>query len=158
TMADMRSISTAIHAYAKAHDDNLPPDLGATLAYVPADKRHASAASRAAVFLSVEAQKATHIPDEPTSERVNEHTSYAYLGLDGAKLARVEDPINTILLHGKLDAPIEGGGRWRRLGETSLFPVLTASGEGTLQREKFTRWVIDISKKVIESARTGAPL
>jgi hypothetical protein len=158
TVADLRAISQAIHAFAKAHEDNLPPDLGTTLAYVPSDKRHATAASRAAVFLSVEAQKATHIPDEPTPEWVNEHGSYVYLGSDGARLARVEDPMNTILVHGKLDAPIDLGPRGRRGLEPFGYPVLSAAGEGSLQREKFTRWIIDVSKKVIESARTGAPL
>jgi hypothetical protein len=155
---DLRAISAAIHAYAKAHEGDMPPDLGSTLAFIPEDKRRKTAASRAAAFLSPGAQKTTHIPEAPTPEWVNEHTSYIYLGAPATKLDKIAEPDYVVLLHGHLDAPIEIGAAGRRGANVPSFPVLFASGEGALHAERFTRWVIDVSKRAIDSARTGAPL
>lgn len=156
TLINLRTIVRGIKAYAKAHNDELPPDLGSTLAFIPNDPKFLpSAAAMARVFLSPEAQKSTHIPDEPTPEWINEHASYIYLG--GAKIrgSEIQGCDNVIILHGRLDAPVTTP---RRGSALPVFPSITWDQVGRFYEERYTRWIMDVSKRVMESARSGAPL
>src|SRR5437899_11589292 len=78
--------------------EKLPPDLGAALEFVPDSKRTHTAAQRAGVFLSPRVKKRLNIPEEPTAAWGNQHTRFVYLA-GGVKLAAVEDPQRTILVH-----------------------------------------------------------
>jgi hypothetical protein len=153
---DVRAIARAIGAYAKANKGDLPPDLGSTLAFIPADsKRTATAKQRAGLYLSPAARKTTHIPDEPTPEWINERTSYIYLGGAGIQLGAIEDPGNTIIVHGKLDSPVEFK---TRAGLMPGVAVGTVRGAGGVEEEEYARWIVDVSRRVVLSAKTGAPL
>jgi len=153
---DLRLVAGAIKAYAKANKGELPPTLGATLPFIPADsKRTATAKLRAAAYLSPEAKKSTHIPDEPTPEWVNERTTYVYLGSAGLQFGSIEDPGNSIIVHGKLDRPIEFKGRG---GMVKGFAIGTLGGAAAVEEEEYARWMVDVSRRVIESAKTGAAL
>ncbi len=153
---DIKAIIAAIGAYAKAHNDDMPPDLGATLEYLPPEKFHPKKpVPKAAVYLSPAAKKSTHIPEDATPEWVNTHTSYTYLGAAGAALSKIEDPQHTVLLHGRLDSPIDSRVRGFNI---KGYPIATAWAEVQVADEKYARWIIDISKRVVESAKTGAPL
>lgn len=153
---DLRLIIGAVRAYAKDHAGELPPDLGSTLPYIPNEsKRLATLKQRAKVYLYPEKASRTHIPDEPSAEWVNENTSYTYLGGAGLKLNELEDPANCKLIHGKLDSPVT---RQARSGPEHGIPMASASGGANIEDEEYGRWIIDISKKIIQSARTGSPL
>ena len=155
-LMDLRMIAGAIRAYAKAHNDELPPDLGSVLAYIPTDaKRTPTPKQKAAVFLLPEAKRSTSIPDEPTAEWVNQRTSFVYLGAAGARLSAIEDPRNTLLLHGKLDRPME---YQDRSGPHTGIPLCSAWAGASLENEEYARWIIGVSRLVVEFARSGAPL
>lgn len=156
---DLRIVMEAVHAYAKAHEGVLPPDLGATLEFVPKDsKRLTTAADRAKVFLAPSAKATTHVPEEPTAEWVNERTSWVYLARQGpedtkpVKLGEIEDPFNTILVHGKLDSPVPfmRGGAGIPLGK---------AGRGAeIMDVEYAAWIAGVSKRVVDSARSGTAL
>jgi len=158
TQADLWAVIRAVQGYAKANGGELPPTLGATLPFVPKEgKRTATAAGRARVFLSPRAQRDTHVPEEPTPEWVDAHCSYAYLASGGgAKLAAVEDPRRTVLVHQKLDDPSRVAPRGGE--EVDGFAIAAANGGVTLVGRPYAEWVVPMSRKVLESARTGSPL
>jgi hypothetical protein len=153
---DLRLIAGAIKSYAKANKGELPPNLGATFSFIPSDsKRTATAKLRAAVYLNPDAKKNTHIPDEPTPEWINERTSYVYLGSAGLQLGAIEDPGNSIIVHGKLNSPVEFKGRG---GMAKGIAIGTVGGAAGVEEEEYARWIVETSRRVIESARTGSPL
>ncbi len=160
---DLGRIVDAITAYAKDHKGQLPPDLGAALPYVPTDKlRLATPAQRAGIFLLPAARRNTHIPDQPTPEWVNRNTSYVYLAAsktEGEKpllLDRFEPLWRTIMVHGKLGAPIpvvRESGR-----ETNFIPLGNIRGSVSIENHEYAEAIIAESKKVIDALRTGSPL
>ncbi len=153
---DIRAIVTAIVAYAKAHNDDLPPDLGATLPFLPAPKVPANKPlPKAAAYLLPEAKRSTRIPDDADADWVNAHTSYIYLGAAGAPLSKIEDPQNTILFHGRLNSPIE---LQRRGMLFKGIPIATVWGQAFIADDAYANWIIDISKRVVAFAKTGSPL
>lgn len=155
---NLRRISEALGAYARAHEGRLPPDLADALPYIPGGKGASTPQEKARVFLSPKAARNTAIPDEPTVEWVRQHSAWQYLGAGpapgpealGAPLALIEDPQATVLVHSRLtDAA-------RRPGDPRQFvPAATASGAVELIERDFATWRIDQSRKVIEFARTG---
>jgi hypothetical protein len=152
-VSDLRAVGAAILAYTKANGGDLPPDLGATLPYVKETKRTKTPAQRAAVFLSPRVRANLHVPEAPTADWVNRNTSFVYLGCGGVKLSAVEDPQRTLLVHIRPEdacpPPAEV------MGE---FPEVTAWTNVERANRAYYDWVIPYSKKVIEFARTGAPL
>jgi hypothetical protein len=154
--ADLTEVIAAIRAYADANDGLLPPDLGAALPYVRHDDRRlATARGRARVFLTPRKAADTFIPDDPAPEWVNRNTSYVYLGGADLRLARIEDPRRTLLVHARDNETFEGR-KFRQM--TTLMPVGRAAGQGDSQPEEYARWLIEQSRQVIEFARSGAPL
>jgi hypothetical protein len=160
---DLTRIVEAITAYAKDHKGQLPPDLGATLPYVPIDKqRLVTPAQRAGIFLLPAARRNTHIPDQPTPEWINRNTSYVYLGASKAETDtpllrdRIEEAWRTVLVHGKLDAAISVERRGGR--EEKLIPIGSVRGAVTADELEFAQAQIAESKKVIDAVRTGSPL
>jgi len=153
---DVRVVMQAILAYVEANKGELPPHLGATLEFVPPDpKRRATAADRARVFLSPRAKASTFVPEEPTAEWVNEKTSWVYLGAAGLKHAAIEDPDHTVLVHGRLDSPVEYAFRSeRRQG----IPIGMARGGAQLEGEEYAKWIEGVSKRVYAWMRDGSPL
>ncbi len=151
---DILAIRSAIVAYAKAHNDDLPPDLGATLPFLPAPKVQAKKPlPKAAAYLLPEAQRNTHIPEDADSDWVNAHTSYIYLGTAGAPLAKIEDPQDTILFHGR--RPVE----LRKRGVPFKgIPLATVWGQTVIADDDYAKWMIDVSKRVVAFAKTGSPL
>jgi hypothetical protein len=86
-LRDLRYIYRAVLEYGKAHDGRLPPDLGATVEYLPDDEF--TAANAANIYLSPRAQRGRgEVPAQPTPEWVREHGNYIYVG--DATLTRPE--------------------------------------------------------------------
>jgi hypothetical protein len=152
---DMRAVGEAILAYSKAHEGDLPRDLGATLAFVKETKRTKTPAQRAAIYLSPRVKANMHVPDEPTVEWVNRNTSFVYLGAAGVKLSAIEDPQRALLLHIRPEDATpprpDGSG-------AEEFPVLNVWGSVDRANRAYYDWVIAYTKQIVESARTGAPL
>ena len=150
---NLRLIGKGIDAYAQAHEGALPPDLGAVLAYVPEVRGVMTQQEKARVFLSARAARQTAIPEAPTDEWVRQHCSYQYLGSAEIALAALEDPQRTVLVHGRLDDPIEALGR---SGEEQrlICLLVVAGGAGNVGRD-FASWRIGHSRRIIEFARTG---
>jgi hypothetical protein len=150
---DLQAVGEALKGYAKEHAGELPPDLGAALEFVKDSKRTHTAAQRAAVFLSPRVKKGLHIPEEPTAAWVNQHTSFVYLA-GGVKLAAIEDPQRTILVHVR---PEDVTTSAPEMGK-EFFGVITGWGGVDLANRKYYDWIIAYSKQVIEAAKSGAPL
>jgi hypothetical protein len=104
---DCGHILQAIRAYAAAHGDRLPPDLGSVLSYLPPDdRRRPTPRDRARVFLTPDAARNTFIPENPDADWINRNTSYVYLANDAAKLSELDE--NTLpLFHLRLDFSFE---------------------------------------------------
>lgn len=153
---DIRDIMTAIKAYAKAHNDDLPPDLGATLPFLPGPRASAkNPPPKAAAYLLPEAKRSTRIPEDADADWVNTHTSYVYLGTSGARLSRIEDPQNTILFHGRVNSPIELN---RRGMLFKGIPIATVWGKALIADDSYADWIIGVSKRVVAFARASSPL
>ena len=101
--ADGDLIRDAIRAYAAAHGDHLPPDLGSLLEFLPADQvRRPTPRDRARVFLSPRAAANTFIPEDPDRDWINRNSSYVYLANESVRFAEIDD-IRTVLFHLKLN-------------------------------------------------------
>jgi hypothetical protein len=158
---DLGLITSAVRAYAKAHADELPPDLGATLEYITKGKRTATPAQRAAVFLSARAKKTLHAPEAPTPEWVTQNASYLYLGAaaEGAprvKLSAIEDGERTLLVCIKPEDAIDGLGLKSR--PTRLYAMAPVRSSIVVSPREAYVWALAQSRKIIDSARTGSPL
>src|SRR5206468_1114059 len=68
------AVMTAIGIYEQRHEWHYPPDLGATLPYFPWPKE------KAIGYVLPADEKGLEIPEHPTPQWVNEHTSFVYLG------------------------------------------------------------------------------
>lgn len=115
-MRDVELIARSILAYTKDHDGLLPPDLGATLKYIPTETLPSAApAEKARVYLSPKTQRSIKVPDDPTPDWVNRNSSYTYLGGPGVPLAKVYEAGLQVIVHGDLNEPYEisipGGSR-----------------------------------------------
>jgi hypothetical protein len=147
-------ILKAVHAYAKAHEGKLPPDLGATLAFVPSDTRAtATPKQRGRIFLSPRAQKNGSVPDEPTAEWVNANTWYVYLGSSDVKLDDIPEAYTTILVHAPIrDAFVQEGFGGKKFERVALGEV---GGQARLELKGYAEWIVRESQKVVEAVRTG---
>jgi hypothetical protein len=159
---DLQKIAESLQAYAKAHKDELPPDLGSALEYVKPDKRRlATPAQRAGIFLSPMARRNTHVPEAPTAEWVTRNTSYVYLGgADGTAdkpllKSRIEVPYRTILVYGRPDWAMNVV---RSGMEASVVPVSTSGGGAVIMDKRFVEAMAPESKKVIGFVRRGTPM
>lgn len=147
-------ILKAIHAYSKAHDGKLPPDLGATLEYVPKDtKATATPKQRGRIYLSPKAQKSGSVPDEPTPDWVNANTGYVYIGAPDIKLDDIPEPYTLVLVHSRMqDAFTEAdvnGERWERAA------IGVAGGQAKLELKGYAEWVVRETQKTLGALRTG---
>lgn len=143
---DMRTVSSALRAYADAHQGVLPPTIGHVLDFVPTTKRTTTLRDKAAVFLSPARAQRTFIPEQPTPEWVDRNTSIEYLGADDLFLNWIEDPARIILLRTR--DTIE-------LGGTDVVTISTAVGGVTNELEDYADAIADESTRVIRAlART----
>lgn len=95
---DVRTLSAAIVAYRAKHDDELPPTLSATLAYLP---EWMTPAERARVYLSPNAEASEQLPAAGVGAWIDAHASYSYLARGG--MLPDERSTNLLLLHAPLD-------------------------------------------------------
>jgi hypothetical protein len=123
---DTHIIAEAARAYAKAHDDAMPPDLGATLAYLdPASLFADTAAERAKVYLSPAAERAATLPTEITPEWINGHSNYVYLGDTGLSRKEFAKATNgMVVVHSPLNEEMHmlsayGTDSWIAIGDIS---------------------------------------
>lgn len=150
---DLRVVSKAVLAYAEDHGGELPPDLGSTLRYIPADSnRTATPAQRAAAYLSPRAKATTRVPEEPTPEWVNSHATYVYLGGAGTNIVKIPDRMCTLLLHGPLDEELQtnwpGQNAW-------VIPWGDAQSGAGVTSKDYAAALIGESRAVLAAARTG---
>lgn len=135
---DMRAVNQALHAYADDHDGILPPTLGPTLDYVATTKRTPTPRAKASVFLSPKRARTTFIPEEPSPEWIDRHTSLKYLGADHLFLAWIEDPSRLILLHA--NDPVAGA---------DVVAIATVDGRVSLEPEAYADAIAEESARVI---------
>lgn len=156
-MWNVDKIMGAIDAYAKDHGGQLPPDLGATLAYVPGDpKRLGTPAQKGAVFVSPSAWATTKVPENPTAQWVNQNSSYTYLGAGGVRMAWIPVPDRTVLVHGELKEGLKVVGAEGR--EEQVFVISSPMGRTEAVPGDYARAVVEESRKVLDALKTGAPL
>jgi hypothetical protein len=106
TLRDLRLLKTAAEAYAKAHEGNLPPDLAATLDYLPADELP-TPAEKANVYFSPRAQRARGDAPEPLDpDWIRAHANYTYLGA-GRTLKWLNYSSERLVIHAPLDEVYE---------------------------------------------------
>lgn len=154
---NLATIIKAIHAYAKAHEGRLPPDLGATLAYVPRDsKATATGPQRAWLYLSPRTRTTRSVPDEPTPEWVNANTWYTYLGGADLRLEDIPETYSLALVHARLDDAFEVRDIEGKKFET--VPVGMAGGGASVARKAYVQWIARESEKTFRAMRTGEPL
>jgi hypothetical protein len=154
---NLATIIKAIHAYAKAHEGRLPPDLGATLAYVPRDtKATATGPQRAWLYLSPRTRTTRSVPDEPTPEWVNANTWYTYLGGEDLRLEDIPEAYSLALAHARLDDAFEVRDIEGKKFET--VPVGMAGGGASVARKAYVEWIVRESEKTFRAMRTGEPL
>lgn len=156
-VADLGMVIKAVRAYSEAHAGALPPDLGATLKYVPEHaKRGATLKQRASAFLSPRARRNTFVPDEPTADWVNRNASWVYLGEAGLVMPRIADPQRTVLVHARFGDAIPMIGPDG--AETRVIPIANALGGASPEAEEYARWIVGESRKVIDAALGRGPL
>ncbi len=156
---DMSLIGRAVVAYAADHEDRLPPDLGATLAYLP--KRipgmpgalGAGASARGAVFLSARAEATTEVPENPTAEWVTRHASYLYIGSEGAPRVADITAVNggTVLVHGPLGEPFKV--MFPGVGLEEVVPYSDALGMSILGPKEWVEKRIAESRRVLSGGK-----
>ena len=153
--ADLTRLGRAILAYAKANKGTLPPDLGVTLSYMPAEgKRGATPAQRARCYLAPHAASNIHIPDAPDADWINRNTSYTYLAAN-ILLPEIDDSNRLLLLHAKPGHEIT---RPRDPDHTPLTPVLTVSGGALLARSGDLDAIARETRDVYDAIRNKKPL
>lgn len=156
SMKNLLNLGVAVHGYAANNNDQLPPDLGATLAYVDRnsewteeDKRPASPQEKARLYLTPQDQKATEIPDAATPQWINENTSYMYLGREDVTLSAIPQDVwaTTVLLHERLDA------KRPQPDADNQIAVVWCDGHVELLPVELAKQRIAESKKTLEGAR-----
>lgn len=149
---DLKAIMAAIVTYTKAHDGELPPDLGSVMNDIPADAlTKPTAQERARVFLSPKAKRSVAVPANPSPEWVNAHTTYVYLGGAGPHMANLRNGTAQVLVRAAepMEVPWGGGPP-----ETMVLYV------GTMERVMFNnpemvdRWTEE-SQKELDAMRGG---
>lgn len=104
---DIRLISAAIAAYARAQDGQLPPDLAATLSYAPDILEFSKPAARAAIYLSPQDETVAQIPassdPQVLADWLRTHASYAYLGSATLTTTQAQNAESWILIDGALN-------------------------------------------------------
>ncbi len=159
TIRDLRLINKAISAYEADHNKQFPPDLGATLKYLPSDELP-TPADKARVYLSPKAERRIEPPADLTPEWVNANATYAYLaaGPSDKPLTRTElkGRGDIILIHAPVQEAFDirmfcGSGGCRM----EVIPCVTLSRD---VGESPTEWLksrITLSKEFYQAARTG---
>lgn len=103
---DLRVLSTAIAAYARANKGFLPPDLGDVMPYVEGLWGiHEREPAR--VFLIRADENEASVTEIPDAQWIREHCSYVYLGNANTRLRDLRGSNATILLHAPTDRPFE---------------------------------------------------
>jgi hypothetical protein len=148
---DVRLLGEAMRAYAREHEDHLPPDLGAVFPYVGAGAEPPlSPADKARVYLSPRAERITTPPDDADADWALAHCSYGYVGAADLTLSAVRKQVVVTLLHGPLDEtyPVLIGDR-----EHQMIPyfdaahVRTCFAEGIQEQIEETRTKLDAARK-----------
>lgn len=152
---DVTILQRAVIAYVEANGGVLPPDLGATLEYIPVDALAAdTAAERARVFLSPRAERASPPPQEPTADWVRHHGSYVYLPAAGTRWEAVRYGRPTILIHSPPDEtyPIRNpAGR-----ESVVVAGYEENDVTNIRSDAFDRFLAE-AKADLEEARRAQP-
>jgi hypothetical protein len=147
----------AVRAYAKAHEGKLPPDLGATLAYLPTGmKATETAEKRARIYLSPRTRTTRSVPDEPTPEWVNANTWFVYLGSADVHLEEIPEEYEIALVHARFDEPFRV--QWEGVGAPERVPVGTAGGIASLTELPDATWRVRESERVLRAVRSGEAL
>lgn len=107
-MHDLRAISMAIAAYAKANDGYLPGDLGEVFEYLDG-LWGVHEREPARVFLLRDAETPDVLASPLDAQWVREHGSYVYLGDPTVRLRDLRGTQASILLHAPLDHPFDLG-------------------------------------------------
>jgi hypothetical protein len=152
---DLALIGRAIHAYARANEGRLPPDLGATLDYLPPLPKGMTSAQ---VYLSPRAEASRRdLPAPPTAEWINRHASYKYLGGSaGGTYRQLQRRGINVLVHAPLDEPHdvinEHGTRMNLIPHCDLQGFVVANTPETLERE-----IPEQIKKINKREETPGP-
>lgn len=105
-MLDLRVLSTAIAAYARANEGLLPPDLGEVMPYVEGLWGiHEREPAR--VFLIRADENKAADAGIPDAQWIRENCSYVYLGNADTRLRDLRGSSATVLLHAPTDRPFE---------------------------------------------------
>lgn len=107
-MHDLRTLSKAIAAYARANEGFLPPDLGEVMPYVDG-LWGVHEREPARIFLIRADESAAQVADLPDANWIRQHCSYVYLGNARTRLRDLRGTEASVLLHAPTDRPFEFG-------------------------------------------------
>jgi hypothetical protein len=105
-MHDLRALSDAIAAYARANEGVLPPDRGEVMPYVEGlwgihDREPAR------IFLIRADETPENVGEIPDAAWIRTHCSYVYLGNANTRLRDLRGTNATMLIHAPIDRPFE---------------------------------------------------
>jgi hypothetical protein len=154
----MRTITSAVHEYARKHGGAAPPDLGTLLALIPEkddDGRPRSARERALMFLSPADEARIEVPEVPTAEWVNKNTSYAYLGNAEVKLNVIPDwsAIAIMVEKAQTGYPSTAAG----FEGIPVFPIAFVDSHVSIEQRAEVDRVVAASKEMWQAARGAEP-
>ncbi|MCA9277922.1 MAG: hypothetical protein H6815_03950 [Phycisphaeraceae bacterium] len=151
---DLAMMHEAFQAYAKDHEQLMPASLGELLEYIPQQEGYATPRERASAFVMPAVRALVEIPDNPTSEWIDAHTSYVYLGHSTVPWNRIVSPDDTLIVHAKPEFAID----WLNTSFTPMPVVLalTAHGDTRMFGVDFVKAKADESRMFLAVAADEA--
>jgi RNA polymerase sigma factor (sigma-70 family) len=151
---NLLNIGQAISRYAQRHNGHLPDSLGQTMQYIQpwsewtkAFQPKATPVEKAAFYISPADLKTISIPNNPTPQWVDDHTSYVYLGNGNISLKDIagDEMSKTATVHAKLNAgdPVVGTDGT----QVTVFCILMLDGRVDAEKRDYVEGVISDSKK-----------
>jgi uncharacterized protein (DUF952 family) len=154
-MRRMRDVGSALGEYWSKHDGHLPPDLSSTFMHLTMRTEDGTpirltAKEKAERYLSPEDAKEIQVPEEPTPEWVNQHTSFVYLGSSDILFTRISNAnlVKTVILYEK-----------RKASYPDIYgrmPLLFVDTHGEAFDPQEADKMIAESKTILEAARVPA--
>src|SRR5262249_21788055 len=92
----LMGLAEAVHAYAGAHEGQMPPDLASILNLVKGERSTAQAIKDTFIAPGLPAPK---VPDDAKPDWVNANSSYAYTGAAGVEINDVPQWSELVVAH-----------------------------------------------------------
>ena len=153
-MRRMQAAGNALAGYSNTHNGCMPRDLGSAFMYMETRTEAGTPISltpkeKAERFLSPKDAKEIQVPEQPTPEWINQHTSFFYLGTSDIDMKRLNaDSAAATVLYEK-----------RKAGYPDIsgrIPMLFVDGHVEAHDAQQANQIIAESRKTLEAARVLA--